>query len=173
MTSCSVVMWTVLPTSPAGLVLIPHVILTIVTLLGSLPLFLAIHPIFTGFLRSVRSWNYYLRLYSRVPYHSITSVEVAISCPIEGRVLEEFETTESEATTTKKKEEALEELKRMARDLQLEGDDVVGGDGERKSKGRRIEAVSRVRLLAIRERESRDESDSCDARSDTSVRRNA
>ncbi|KAI9192129.1 hypothetical protein LWI28_018652 [Acer negundo] len=69
----------------------------------------------------------------------------------------EFETTESEAATTKKKEEALEELKRVVRELQVEDDDEVvgGGDGERKSKRRRIEAASRVRLLAKENPETR------------------
>ncbi|KAK0571485.1 hypothetical protein LWI29_016886 [Acer saccharum] len=64
----------------------------------------------------------------------------------------EFETTESEATT-KKKEEALEELKRVVRELQVEDDG--GGDEERKSKRRRIEAASRVRLLAKENPETR------------------
>ncbi|TXG62250.1 hypothetical protein EZV62_013613 [Acer yangbiense] len=68
----------------------------------------------------------------------------------------EFETTESEAATTKKKEEALEELKRVVRELQVEDDDPVGGgDGERKSKRRGIEAASRVRLLAKENPETR------------------
>ncbi|KAK3211350.1 hypothetical protein Dsin_016056 [Dipteronia sinensis] len=68
----------------------------------------------------------------------------------------EFETTESEAATTKKKEEALEELKRVVRELQLEDDDAaVAGDGERKSKRRRIEAASKVRLLAKENPETR------------------